>query len=254
MRVSARPTLLAALDGLADAVIVVDQARQVRLVNEAALALLDLGPASRTGRVALTTLLRRSKSFDAQGQVRISGALDAALAVGTDVDRNLTLRQGSPATVSVRRIAARRWRLVIRPLAASVPGRRCRRDPLTGLADRQALRMRLTASLERGMTTLLLLDLDRFKTVNDTLGHPVGDQLLRAAAERMREKMRRRDLVARLGGDEFAILLQDGADVGEGDALAERLLDLLARPYLLGGQPGQRRRQYRHRRRAVRRL
>ncbi len=235
VRALARPTLLAALDGLADAVIVVDQALQVRLVNEAALALLDLGPASRTGRVALTTLLRRSKALDAGGRGRIKGALDEALALGTDVDRTLPLRQDSPATVSVRRIAARRWRLVIRPLAASVPGRRCRRDPLTGLADRQALRMRLTASLERGLTTLLLLDLDRFKTVNDTLGHPVGDQLLCAAAERMRHAVRRRDLVARLGGDEFAILLQDGADVGEGAALAARLLDLLARPYLVRG-------------------
>jgi len=235
MRVSERPTLLAALDGVADAVIVVDQAWRVRLVNEAALSLLDLGPASRPGRLALTTLLRRSKSLDPEGCVQITGALDQAVALGTDVERNLPLRQDSRATVSVRRIAARRWRLIIRPLVAAVPSRRCRRDPLTGLADREALRTRLTASLERGAATLLLLDLDRFKTVNDTLGHPVGDQLLCAAAERMRHAVRRRDLVARLGGDEFAILLQEGADVGEGIALAERLLDLLARPYLLKG-------------------
>jgi diguanylate cyclase (GGDEF)-like protein/PAS domain S-box-containing protein len=88
-------------------------------------------------------------------------------------------------------------------------------DPLTGLANRRLLLERLSAALERGRrrgggTALLFLDLDRFKLVNDSLGHPVGDRLLVAVAERLRAAAGPGDTVARFGGDEFAVLL-DGA-------------------------------------------
>ena len=82
-------------------------------------------------------------------------------------------------------------------------------DPLTGLANRALFRREVRGTFEHSAdigTAVLLIDLDDFKTVNDTLGHPVGDQLLRAAARRLGRCVRAGDLVARLGGDEFAIL------------------------------------------------
>ncbi len=113
-------------------------------------------------------------------------------------------------------------------------------DGLTGLPTRIALERRLAAALtaatERGAeAALLLIDLDRFKSVNDTLGHPVGDALLRAVAGRLRGALRKGDLPARLGGDEFAVLVT-GADAATlGEALATRLVDLLGRAYLVDG-------------------
>ena len=103
-------------------------------------------------------------------------------------------------------------------------------DPLTGLPNRRLLMERLTGALERGRrrgggTALLFLDLDRFKLVNDSLGHPVGDQLLVAVAERLRAAVRPADTVARFGGDEFVVLL-DGAP---GTDAAIRLADAVQR-------------------------
>ena len=83
---------------------------------------------------------------------------------------------------------------------------------------------------------LLLLDLDRFKLVNDSLGHPAGDALLQAAARRLRAAVRRGDLCARLGGDEFAVVLAAPARREEAEALGARLVELLSRPYLVDGQ------------------
>jgi len=99
---------------------------------------------------------------------------------------------------------------------------------------------RLAAALERAgrdgsAVAVLCLDLDRFKPVNDTLGHPVGDTLLRTVAERLRSAVRATDLVARLGGDEFAVL-QAGHEQPQGaQALAARLVDLVGRSYLIEG-------------------
>ncbi len=110
-------------------------------------------------------------------------------------------------------------------------------DPLTGLANRALFRDRVSHALalarRRGTPiTVLFLDLDDFKTVNDSLGHAEGDRLLIAAAERFLACARSADTVARLGGDEFAILIE-GADGREG--LPERLADAMAHPFTLSG-------------------
>ena len=113
-------------------------------------------------------------------------------------------------------------------------------DPLTGLPNRRLLMERLCAALDRGRrrgggTALLFLDLDRFKLVNDSLGHPVGDQLLAAVAERLRAALRPADTVARFGGDEFAVLL-DGAPGAEAALrTAEAVQRALAAPVALDG-------------------
>ncbi|MFN3749760.1 MAG: putative bifunctional diguanylate cyclase/phosphodiesterase [Thiobacillus sp.] len=108
-------------------------------------------------------------------------------------------------------------------------------DPLTGLANRTLLQRQLEYEIElakRSSTSfaVALLDLDRFKEVNDTLGHTVGDELLREAGSRLQQAVRAVDTVGRLGGDEYVVLLHD-ITPGEVDAIARKLLDVLDRPF-----------------------
>jgi diguanylate cyclase (GGDEF)-like protein len=111
-------------------------------------------------------------------------------------------------------------------------------DSLTGLRNRFALKSTLDQLLELGgganSASLLWIDLDRFKEVNDTLGHPVGDQLLRAVAERLQVVVGERDCLARFGGDEF-VLLAAGANRREAKALADRVLGLFTTPFVVDG-------------------
>jgi len=111
-------------------------------------------------------------------------------------------------------------------------------DPLTDLANRALFADRVTHALSRrgrfSKVTLLLLDLDGFKTVNDSLGHSAGDQVLVAVAERLRACLRPADTAARLGGDEFAVLVDDATSVTEAKALADRVIATLEVPFVLG--------------------
>jgi diguanylate cyclase (GGDEF)-like protein/PAS domain S-box-containing protein len=112
-------------------------------------------------------------------------------------------------------------------------------DPLTHLPNRLLLMDRSRQALARlhrssGVVALLFIDLDKFKAVNDNLGHDVGDRLLIAVSERLAELMRDSDTVARLGGDEFVILAEDIESDAEAMALAERVIDALERPFPLG--------------------
>ncbi|MCW2982898.1 MAG: signal transduction protein containing and domain, partial [Conexibacter sp.] len=114
-------------------------------------------------------------------------------------------------------------------------------DPLTGLANRFYLAAHVEqaiAGADRGdELALLLLDLDRFKVVNDTLGHGAGDELLCAVADRLRSTIRRGDLAARLGGDEFVVVCAGaGGAPHEVAALATRLLEAVSAPYVVDGR------------------
>jgi diguanylate cyclase (GGDEF)-like protein/PAS domain S-box-containing protein len=114
-----------------------------------------------------------------------------------------------------------------------------RTDGLTGLSNRTTFVERLRqifSSTVRGANrfAILYIDLDHFKDVNDTLGHPVGDQLLLEVANRLRILVREGDLIARLGGDEFAILQADVNEPANAGALAASIQRSLAQPYLLG--------------------
>ena len=120
-------------------------------------------------------------------------------------------------------------------------------DVVTGLGNRVLLRNRGTdLGPDLDDTTLLLLDLDGFKEVNDTLGHALGDGLLRQVADRLMTCVREQDTVVRLGGDEFAVLLPNmGAWAAA--RTADRLLDVLRRPFTRGPARGPDPRQHRHR-------
>jgi diguanylate cyclase (GGDEF)-like protein len=114
-------------------------------------------------------------------------------------------------------------------------------DPLTGLPNRTLFLDRLEHALARAERSGLgvavcFIDLDEFKTVNDSLGHAAGDELLVAVAERMQRCARAADTAARLGGDEFALLLEDVDDVGAAVAVASRIAEELRPPFLVQGR------------------
>jgi diguanylate cyclase (GGDEF)-like protein len=114
-------------------------------------------------------------------------------------------------------------------------------DALTGLANRALFTDRLQHALGAGrrrgtVCGVIFLDLDRFKTVNDSLGHAAGDELLVLVAQRLDEALRSADTAARLGGDEFAILLEDLNEPEEAALVAERIAELLRAPLLVAGR------------------
>ena len=113
-------------------------------------------------------------------------------------------------------------------------------DNLTGLPNRALLQDRLTQAIARGRrnntkVAALFLDLDRFKEVNDTLGHRVGDVLIKNIATRLLRSVREVDLVARLSGDEFMVALEDIEDAAAACYIAEKLLEELRRPLIIDG-------------------
>jgi diguanylate cyclase (GGDEF)-like protein len=113
-------------------------------------------------------------------------------------------------------------------------------DALTGLPNRALLQQRASTALADASRSgcavaVMLLDLDHFKEINDTLGHRVGDNLLRAVAERLAGAVRETDVVARLGGDEFGILTSCMATADDAVVLAERLLGVLREPFFVDG-------------------
>ncbi len=146
----------------------------------------------------------------------------------------------------LQRIGDSHWVLSLEELSAPREGHRdmfavLYHDRLTGAANRALFEHKIDLALQRLNTgsqesvTVLFLDLDRFKAVNDTLGHAIGDALLGLVSERLRSGLREADTLARLGGDEFAILLRDGIDEQRITELAARLIDLVRRPYLVNG-------------------
>jgi diguanylate cyclase (GGDEF)-like protein len=113
-------------------------------------------------------------------------------------------------------------------------------DELTGLPNRALLLDRATQMLARqsrveSTVAALFIDLDNFKTINDTLGHGAGDEYLRAVATRIDGVLRDSDTVGRLGGDEFVVLVEDSSAVGGPELVAQRILDVMAEPIVVGG-------------------
>ncbi|QKQ27869.1 diguanylate cyclase domain-containing protein [Candidatus Reidiella endopervernicosa] len=111
-------------------------------------------------------------------------------------------------------------------------------DPLTGLANRLLLNDRLESAIKRmnreqGQLAVLFLDLDRFKVINDTLGHPVGDTILQQVAKRLSACLRANDTLGRLGGDEFLVLIEGFDNVSEINHIAEKLRQTFTSPFRL---------------------
>jgi diguanylate cyclase (GGDEF)-like protein/PAS domain S-box-containing protein len=113
-------------------------------------------------------------------------------------------------------------------------------DPLTGLPNRQLFLDRLSVAIARAQRrhealAVLFIDLDRFKVINDSLGHPIGDLLLKEVGKRLRRSLREEDTVARLGGDEFTAILLGGAAPAQVSRVAQKIREAVKAPLLLGG-------------------
>ena len=109
-------------------------------------------------------------------------------------------------------------------------------DTLTGLPNRLQLSEVLAEAMDkadqwRGRAGFMMIDLDRFKAVNDTLGHPIGDRLLTVVAQRLKSIMSDNELCGRLGGDEFAVVVREVRDLGQMERIAQQIIDTLSQPY-----------------------
>jgi len=143
---------------------------------------------------------------------------------------NIALHEGTVEDITDRKIAEER----VQYLAYY--------DALTGLPNRTLLYDRLSKALagarrQKDKVALLFLDLDRFKNINDSLGHSVGDLLLKEAAERLKNTARGQDTVARLAGDEFLIVLTDVKDIPDAAVAAERFMDAITAEFVVQGHP-----------------
>ena len=225
-----------ALRSIADAVITTDPKGQVVDLNPAARAMLELGPGNSTG-VPLHQLLRLPGD---------AGLLQPAQPL------ELSLPQPDGPPLELRAVAA--------PLAGSLGGggyvvtlsnvtaerrlmremaRRATHDPLTSLANRSLLDDRIDRSLARArrlgqLVAIAFLDLDRFKPINDDLGHAAGDAVLREVALRLAGAARETDTVGRIGGDEFVLVLDDLRSEADALATLQRLLPTVAAPIEIG--------------------
>ncbi len=244
-----RETLLAelraTLESTADGILVVDLSGRVRSFNRRFAKLWGLpgGLTHEPGDAGIWLSLQRVMRDGEQYRLRIEALLDAPLMRSSDVLRladGRVLEQVSLPQMSrgepIGRVFS--FRDLSEKLAAHQRIEELgRSDVLTGAPNRRALADRivqLMAAVETGepspVFALLHLDLDRFKQINDTLGHSYGDRVLREVVERLRGAAGANDTLARLGGDEFALLV-DGAQMFEAEAAARRVQQVLAEPF-----------------------
>jgi diguanylate cyclase (GGDEF)-like protein/PAS domain S-box-containing protein len=171
--------------------------------------------------------------------------LESLIARGEAFERIVDLPDGRTIAVVNRPMAGGGWvatheDITERRSAEAKISYMANHDALTDLPNRVLFHEQLAqalASMKREESlAVFCLDIDNFKSVNDTLGHPVGDVLLREAAGRLRQCIREGDVVARLGGDEFAIVGQGASQPSDATVLAKRLIDVIGAPYDLDGQ------------------
>jgi diguanylate cyclase (GGDEF)-like protein len=180
-----------------------------------------------------------------KGASGLAPALDRLVGQGGDGNLRQRLIDGRIIEISVKPLPGGGWvalheDVTERLAAAEKVERLARQDTLTGLANRHTFQESLNKAIAelaaREAFALLVIDLDRFKEVNDALGHPGGDALLVSVGRRLSDLVRREDLVARLGGDEFAIIQRAVADRSLASALAQRVIEVLRLPFHIQGQ------------------
>lgn len=235
------------LNGDEGAFISFDEQMSIRYVGTNAVGVLGLTAEAITDPSNLVRLLNRSPYLDVDAIQRLLELVRDIIAANDDNRRSVDIvtRDGARTlNFRISRIATESW--VAR--CVDVTERRAEEreaaesatlDPLTGLPNRRLFAAQIASSFAslgpNRAFWMMLIDLDRFKTVNDTLGHPIGDTLLKLVTKRLRSTVGRADVVARLGGDEFAVLVPGTDSVPEVTKLAQRLINMLGRPYLIDG-------------------
>ncbi|HEX7301033.1 MAG TPA: EAL domain-containing protein [Solirubrobacteraceae bacterium] len=189
---------------------------------------------------------RSGERFDCEYRLiardgRVVWIHDAAVVVRDEAGRHV-YAQGYMIDISERKRHEEALRLAHERLQRQVQEieHQALHDGLTDLANRTLFRDRVQQALLRAQRephrfAVMIIDLDRFKDINDTLGHEAGDAFLKQAAKRLAETLRASDTVARLGGDEFGVLIPDVADTATASAVAQKLRDALARPVVIAG-------------------
>ena len=244
-----RTELRSALENIEQGIFMVDAEGVVNVINRRAIELLDLPEewlaGSRPLKEMLVYLRQRGEFANDDLNPRVR-----AMLMGDGLDSTIgTYERTRPngVVLEVRSMATPDGGMVRtftditeRKRAEARIAEMATHDELTGLANRSLFRERIEQALGRTQRygepfALLMLDLDRFKPINDTLGHPVGDEVLKEIALRLRFCVRETDTVARLGGDEFAILQAQAMTPEEVGRLAQRILDSIATPLDIEG-------------------
>ncbi len=213
-------------------VLIVDAEGIVRFSNASASTMFALMPAADIGIRSLLHLsgvsnaVELNRAIDARAP---SDAIRVGLPDGRILDARIRPLHADAVVITLVDVTT-----YVREAALAA------NDPLTGLPNRAGLIAHLTNALGSAKTTgaevaVLYLDLDRFKLVNDTLGHHIGDLLLIKVADRLRNATRRTDMVARLGGDEFAIVQENESQPRSAEQMARRLVELIGRTYVISG-------------------
>lgn len=203
-----------------------------RLFQDPALARALLERAREAGEAKGDLVMSRSRASDLPAREPDSPAQDALPDRRVEVD--ITWLATEQQYVVTHHDVTERYRLE-QQLAYQAF-----HDELTGLNNRAVFRKELARAASRSLRSdktfaVMMIDLDDFKNVNDSLGHPAGDELLRVVADRLVECMREGDTPVRLGGDEFAVILESARSAEDADAVAKRVLERLSEPMTLRG-------------------
>ena len=239
------PLLRAALDVSPAGMIILDSERRVRLITRAAGDLLGVGMAPRDGPIPVMRLLTQSYWLDSAALQTLAAAFNG---VDTQDPREVLLSVPCPGGARVvgmdlRRIGQQGWVACLSDVTQSRDTQdwlleQASTDPITGLWNRQHFMLMLHDRLDGPQaadTVLLLLDLKRFKVVNDALGTAAGDSLLRLVGGRLSGYLREQDLLSRFASDEFAIMLGEAADHAAIAGLSERLNKIISEPFIIDG-------------------
>jgi diguanylate cyclase (GGDEF)-like protein len=228
-------------------VAVIDANAILSFWNEQASILFGCPPRMAAERPSLAEMLARIRSFTQPQRDRIVAFALAHIEAGDrtapDGCLRLSVGRASHIAIQIHGLGAGRWMLIFDDGKVTAAGNAITHAPgdawldsLTGLSNRrhfnQMLRQAIDCATADTHQALLLIDLDRFRPVNETFGHPVGDALLCLVAQRLRREKRDDDLLARLGGDEFALLVPNG---DRAETLAARAIGILGQPFLVEG-------------------
>jgi diguanylate cyclase (GGDEF)-like protein len=230
------------LNNMSQGVLMFDSAARLIFCNQRYIELYGLAADVGTPGCTLGDLLKaRTAAGSFSGNPEdYTRSLLAVIAQGKSTSDMIRLSDGRVIALVNKPIAGIGWLathedVTERNRAEERIAHMARHDALTDLPNRMLLRDRLEHDLKRvkrgECLAVLCLDLDHFKGVNDTLGHPVGDELLKVVAERLRHCTREPDTIARLGGDEFAIIMNGMEQPSDAAALSKRVRDAIAKPY-----------------------
>ncbi len=232
------PVLAAALDDPQTGLLILDAKLRLLHVTSQVRSLLGVSAQERLTDLDLDGLLASS----ALDSASVISAKKQLAKLSSETASAITLHAAHrerSIQMRVRGISGDYRVVSFNPESGTAEAESSKKDPLTGLASRRSFESAVSETLAANPDApiaVIFVDLDRFKAVNDTLGHTAGDSLLRLAAERLKASTRKDDFVARLGADQFAVLIRPATTLDEPRAIASRILDLVQRTYLIEGQ------------------